>query len=196
VSPLLERVSNSAFGFLGSTGPAGAFESIASATGTGSSANILFSNIPSTYQHLQIRILGRSDDTSSNTARYFFVQCNSDFPTTNVYSWHGLYGDGASVVAEAAPILPTGSMQLRGASQSTSTNTMGVAIIDIHDYASTTRNKTIRSFSGVDFNGSGSVALYSGLYQSTSAINAVRVSINTGNFSTNTRVALYGIKGA
>jgi hypothetical protein len=37
--------------------PAGAYESIASATGTGSSATITFSSIPSTYQHLQILYL-------------------------------------------------------------------------------------------------------------------------------------------
>jgi len=182
---------------IGSLAPvSGAFESIASATGTGSSANILFSSIPQTYNHLQVRILGRSDDTSSNTARSFFVQCNSDYPSTSVYGYHGLWGNGTTVTADAAPSFPTVAMYLEGASQSTSTSNMGVAIIDIHDYTSTTRYKTIRSFSGVDFNGSGRVALNSGLYQSTSAISSLRVSINTGSFSTNTVVALYGIKGA
>lgn len=190
---------NSLIGIIASSGGAAgggtAYESIATATGTGASPNILFSSIPSTYKHLQIRILGRSDSTASNTARYFFVQCNTDFPTTNVYSWHGAYGNGTTATSEAAISFPAASMSLYGASQSTSTNIMGTAIIDIHDYANTSNYKTIRSFSGVDFNGSGAVALYSGLYQSSSAINAVRVSINTGNFSTNTVVALYGIKG-
>lgn len=174
----------------------GAFESIASATGTGSSANILFSSIPQTYAHLQLRILGRSDDTSNSVARTAFVQCNNDFPTTNIYSYHELIGNGSSVSATAAPFFPISSMQATGTSQSTSSSIMGALIMDIHDYTSTSRFKTMRTFGGVDFNGGGSIAISSGLYQSTDAITQLRVSINTSNWSTNTIVALYGIKAA
>ena len=35
--------------------PSGAYDSIATASGTGSSATISFTSIPSTYTHLQIR---------------------------------------------------------------------------------------------------------------------------------------------
>jgi hypothetical protein len=72
---------------------------------------------------------------------------------------------------------------------------MGAFIIDIQDYSSTSKNKTVRTFSGVDFNGSGSVNLYSSLWMSTSAISSLTLTSNTGEFSTNTTFALYGIKG-
>ena len=173
------------------------FESIASINGDGSSANILFTSIPQTYKHLQIRILGRTNVTGEGDAtRYMFVQCNDDYPTTNVYSYHGLYGDGTSATAEAAPNYPTAGMYARGVSQSDSNPIMGALIADIHDYTSTSRYKTMRTFGGTDRNGAGDICLYSGLYQSTSAITKLRVSTNSGGWSTSTVVALYGIKGA
>lgn len=190
---------NSLVGIIASSGGGAAaggaaFESIASVNGTGSSATVTFSSIPSTYKHLQIRAITRTLDTSSNTARYISMQFNGD--TGSNYAWHGLYGNGASATAEAAISYPTTYGFQRGLSQSTSTNIMGAFIIDIQDYSSTSRNKTVRTFSGVDFNGSGSVNLYSSLWMSTSAISSLTLTSNTGEFSTNTTFALYGIKGA
>jgi hypothetical protein len=68
-----------------------------------------------------------------------------------------------------------------------------VFIIDIHDYASTTKNKTVRTFSGVDMNGSGLVYLTSGLWLNTAAVNSVLLKPDGGDFDTGSSVALYGI---
>ena len=70
------------------------YESIASATGTGSSGTITFSSIPGTYQHLQIRINSRNDSTDGATTTMRF---NGD--TGSNYARHYLYGDGATVSA-------------------------------------------------------------------------------------------------
>lgn len=176
-----------------SSANASSFESIASAVGNGSSSSITFSSIPSTYKHLQIRGITRTSDTSSNTPRYIQIQFNSD--TGSNYAWHGLNSGGASGTAEAALSYPTTYGYQKGLSQSTSTSKMGPFIIDIQDYSSTTRNKTVRTFSGVDFSGSGQVCLYSSLWMSTSAISSITLTSNTGAFATNTTFALYGIKG-
>jgi hypothetical protein len=71
-----------------------------------------------------------------------------------------------------------------------------VYVIDILDYAETTKNKTVRAVGGWDGNGSGYVGLASNLWLNTSAINRIDFFVP---FSTllqpGTTMALYGIKG-
>ena len=73
--------------------------------------------------------------------------------------------------------------------------TPSVAIIDILDYASTSKYKTFRIFSGQDYaTSSGYLEIDSGLWMNTAAITSISV-INVGtSWNTNTRVSLYGIK--
>lgn len=171
------------------------YESIASATGTGSAGSITFSSIPSTYTHLQIRALSQ-DTNTNNFAGSYDVRFNSD--TGLNYAYHQLYGDGASVASIAGS--STNLINLANASSRSGTpSTMGVGIIDIHDYASTTKYKTLRAIAGADnnlaANGSYFINLYSGLWMSTSAITSITL-IPGNNFSTRTVFSLYGIKGA
>jgi hypothetical protein len=180
MSPILGIVSSSRKG-----GPTAAYESIASAAGTGASSTITFSSIPSTYASLQIRINGRSDALVDTT--YIQVQYNA----TAMTKGHYVRGDGSAVSANAVNV----PIYIAGAN--TTANTMGVGIIDIHDYASTTKNKTVRVFSGADKNASGgAIDLISGLWMSTSAINRIDLVTGSGQYQTGSTVSLYGIKGA
>jgi len=176
---------------------ASSYESIATATGTGSSATITFSSIPSTYVSLQLRIMGKGTYTGSTGANDVFVTFNGD--TGANYTQHRLYGDGSAAGAAGT----TGATVTRiqraiNSSAAGLNNMMGVAIADIHDYASTTKYKTMRNFSGVDTNGVAStdINLSSGLWLSTSAINSITLSA-TGStaWATSTVISLYGIKG-
>ena len=178
----------------GAAGGAAAFESIASATGTGSSATITFNSIPGTYQHLQIRMLGKTA-TAAAGADALDITFNSDSGSNYVY--HNLTGDGASATAGASSTSTTFLRIGAGAGRANETDICAVSIIDIHDYASTTKNKTMRRFGGFDKNASGgSVILNSGLWMSTSAITSITISSTGGNFTTTNVFALYGIKGA
>ena len=166
--------------------PATAYESIASASGTGSSNTITFSSIPSTYTHLQIRATIRRVSGTAGIRLTF----NGD--STTSYDYHVLSGNGTTAIAGGTAsdsyIIYTG--------QAISTaSTVSVAITDIHDYASTTKNKTVRSFNGFDTNGAGTVYLGSGLWRNTSAITTIGIT-TTANFATGTTFSLYGIKGA
>ena len=163
------------------------YESIASATGTGSSDTITFSSIPSTYTHLQIRT--NAGDGAGNIINMRF---NSDSGSN--YSFHWLRGNGTAATAggSATQTEISYSGYARGIS-----SIMGVSITDIIDYASTSKYKTARTFFGYDLNGSGAVHLSSGLWQSTSAITSISLINNGGaSFSTASTFALYGIKGA
>ena len=170
-----------------------AFESIAYADGTGSSGTITFSSIPSTYQHLQIRAIMRNSAAASD-ASFGQMRVNGDTTTAN-YAWHELYGDGASVSASGANDgLPYYGTVVRNNATS---GIVGVTIIDIHDYASTSKYKTIRVFTGNDRNGSGDIVLWSGLWENTNAITSLDfLAGGANNFTTATSFALYGIKAA
>ena len=161
------------------------FESIATINGTGSSGTITFSSIPSIYKHLQIRFIANDANGYQTLLRF-----NSDSGSN--YSYHGLYGGGSSVAANG---FANSSSIAVGPTTGYVTNTMAVAIIDIHDYADTSKNKTVRSFNGVDFNGSGEIRLHSGLWRSTAAITSISIFLNANTFLSNSTFALYGIKG-
>jgi hypothetical protein len=169
------------------------YESIASATGTGSSATITFSAIPSTYASLQVRWLAKRTNTSTG-ATELRIQFNSDTGTN--YVWHDLSGDGSTAIAQATTGLTYGySYAAVAGGAAALANMFAVGILDIHDYASSTKNKTVRSFSGFDSNGAGTVALDSNLWLNTNAITSITLSCSA-NFSTTSTFALYGIKGA
>lgn len=160
------------------------FESIATATPT-SGSSITFSSIPSTYKHLQIRAYVKANSGS------FRIRLNGSSSTSD-YAAHVLRGDGASVIASGNGTGTYDGVPYYGYY---STDTGAAFIADIHDYASTTKYKTVRHTNGIDINGGGYMALWSGLYLSTSAVDSITVTASAG-FTTGTSIALYGIKGA
>jgi hypothetical protein len=171
----------------------GSFESIASATGTGSSGTITFSSIPSTYASLQIRINGKGAE-NYNGPEYCILRVNGDTGTN--YAYHALSGYGTGVQSYGDPsvnLIAIGEIIQNGSSVS---NMTSAVIIDVHDYASTTKNKTFRSFSGSDRNGGGGATLFSGLWMNTNAISSISLINNGFNWTTQTTISLYGIKGA
>ena len=74
-----------------------------------------------------------------------------------------------------------------------SANVFGTQIIDILDYANTNKNKTIRSISGIDNNGSGDVSLTSNLWMNTAAITSFEIGGFGVNLAAGSRIDLYGI---
>lgn len=182
----------------GAGGGGGAYESIATATGTGSSDTITFSSIPSTYVSLQVRMITKGTSTASSGANDAYLTLNGD--TGSNYAYHALYGDGSA--AGAYGVTSSTAIRIQRAvqtSNATNNNIMGVSIFDIHDYASTSKNKTVRNISGTDTNGAASAEMWlsSGLWMSTSAINSITLkSTGTGNWTTSSVFSLYGIKGA
>lgn len=174
-------------------GGGGSFESIATAVGTGSSGTITFSSIPSTYQHLHLRWISRSDRAVVQDT----MQITFNSSATG-YAYHLINGDGAGASAQASSAttyigLSPGSC----IGSSTAANIIAAGFIDIYDYASSTKAKTLRTFFGNDRNGAGQSNLGSGLWTSTNAITSITILPGgAGNFTTQTQIALYGIKGA
>ena len=181
-----------------STGVAAAtnsYESISTITvGSGGSASIDFTSIPATYKHLQIRAISRSARAVTLDALNLRMG-NGTIDTGSNYAWHFLYGNGASALA-AAGASDNAINAFYQTGSSATASIFGGGVIDILDYANTSKYKTMRSLSGADLNGSGNMALFSGLWQSTSAVNCIRLFSGAGsNISQYSSFALYGIKG-
>lgn len=173
-------------------GVSGDFHSIATTTvGAGGTGTITFSSIPSTYKHLQIRHLARTD--RADVIDEIAIVYNADTTGTN-YSFHQIIGDGASTSAygggneEGLILLATGA--------TATASVFGVGVVDILDYANTNKYKTHRSLGGFDNNGSGRVGMSSGVWRNTAAITSIRLAPNNAaNFVQYSQFALYGIKG-
>ena len=129
--------------------------------------------------------------TISANAPSTLIRFNGD--TASNYSYTYLTGDGSSATAYGGAntlLAPQGQT-------ATTSNTFGAFIIDILDYGSTSKYKTVRGLNGADMNGSGQIGLYSNLWRSTSAITDITVLADSGkSFDQYSSFALYGIKGS
>lgn len=171
------------------------FDSIATLSGNGSASQLTFSSIPSTYRHLQIRVLARG--VRSFGSEQLYVRANGD--GGNNYAYHYLYGDGGSIAAGAqttANVFLTGEFP----AANENANIYASSIIDLLDYTNAAKNKTFRSLTGYDNNGNtgvnaGKVWFNSGLWINTASVTSLTV-LSNGAFTSDTRIALYGIKGA
>ena len=147
-------------------------------------STVTFSSIPSTYKSLQVRfnLVGTSNSE-------FDLQFNGDGSVSN-YAYHYLTARGSSVTVGghasgtqgSIPILHTGSVTIYPT----------VAIIDVVDYANTSKNKTSKVLAGSNDNLTIDpvVELVSGLWLSTAVITSLTIS--SGFIFTGT-ISLYGV---
>jgi hypothetical protein len=168
------------------------FESIAtsSVASGGSASYIEFTSIPSTYKHLQIRGIARTAGANERINLIF----NGD--TANNYSMHRLLGNGsaASTSAQSSQAAIWVSSGYDGVSNTA--NTFTAYVLDILDYGSTSKAKTLRALDGLNKNGSGGIEFSSGgWYKTPEAITTIKMTIQGGaSFDQYTSFALFGIK--
>lgn len=166
-------------------------EPIATNLLSSAAASVTFSNIPQGYKHLQIRALVRGTFADTNT--YPNIHFNGD--TGSNYAWHILDGNGSSASAGAGSTQTSAGVPTFTAGNSTA-SIFGVLVMDILDYANTSKFKTVRYLGGHDQNGSGIVRFSSGLWQNTAPITSIAfTALSSSNWATNSRFSLYGIKG-
>lgn len=170
----------------------GAYDSLGTVTvGAGGLSSVTFTGIPSTYTHLEIRFLART--ARANQEDNIQLRFNSD--SGNNYAAHVLYGDGATASGFSEGTSISFNTRSVVAAASSTSGVFGVGIIDILDYANTSKNKTVRSFNGYDNNGTGQVRLSSGLWISTAPVASITIlSANAANLSEYSSFALYGVK--
>ncbi len=180
----------------GGGGGTPAMELISSTILASNQTSVTFSSIASTYKHLQIRYTGQVfEATPINTLRMYV---NGD--TGSTWSKHRLYGNGSSVASNGqASTQFDMDLMLIPDDYGTYNNQFGAGIIDILDYANTSKYKTVRAFGGNPYAGTyKSINLHSGAWQNTAAITSITLQTSGGAsypLKTASRFSLYGIKG-
>lgn len=161
------------------------YEPIATTNGTGSSATITFSSIPSTYTDL--RLVATFKSTSGTSG--FYIYFNND--TNTNYSRTYVAGDGTSALSSRN----TASTEIVASYSGISTTIPTLVTADVFSYAGST-NKTVLISTSADRNGSGFTLSEVGLWRSTSAITSLTFKTDATAFTTDSTFTLYGIKAA
>jgi hypothetical protein len=158
-----------------------------------SAASVTFSAIPATFTDLVLKVNARGSDTGN----YLSIQLRFNGDTATNYSRTAIYGyspGGSFGSARGSSLSATTAMMSSNADSATA-NTFGASVIDVLDYASTTKNKTMRAMGGFDANGRGYFSLASSLGVGTSAINSITIGLDSNQWGQYSHLALYGIKG-
>jgi len=174
-------------------GAAGAFDLLETTTLTSSASSVTFSGLDSyaaNYKHLQIRGIVRSADAGKTDN--LNVKVNN---STTGYISHRLYGNGSTVGSESNPDSTKWEFNFFPGNGAT-TGAYKPIILDILDYANTSKNTTARALHGVIESNEPirRINLDSGLWANTAAITSISFQMGS-NILTNTRFSLYGIKG-
>lgn len=174
------------------------YELIGSVYLSSSQASVTFdlTGLSSTYKHLQIRGVARTDRSGADSDPVI-LQFNGD--TAGNYTRHGLgayrFGGSGTVYSNSATsqtsIMVTENMPV----SSSTANVFGVFVTDILDPFQTTKNKTVRTLNGMNAAWT-SIELRSGAWLSTTAASSILLKPLVGaNFVANSRFSIYGLKG-
>jgi hypothetical protein len=158
-------------------------------------SSVTFSNLDtnyaSTYQHLQIRMVGRTSGSEGGQGAQIRLRFNSDSGSN--YRHHYLYGDGAAMVSNSGTATFVGLQ--RFTDSGATANAYGAMIVDILDAFESTKNTTVRWIGG-NANNSSFIFMNSGLWINTAAITTIFLQPNVGgDFAAGSRFSLYGMKG-
>ena len=176
------------------------FNSIAKViVGSGGALDVTFSDIPSTYTHLQIRFSLQTKRSGYTTDDVYYI-FNNDSGSN--YSYHNVTG-GVGVTAQVnsgGSVNQTlGLLQWVSSTTGNAANVKTGGVMDILDYKNTSKYKTVRTLHGYDINTNasyaGTVSFSSGNWRNTNAINSIKFTTDSGTgFSEFSHFALYGIK--
>jgi hypothetical protein len=195
MSPLIDLIGSAKGYGWGAFVSGTAFQSIATMTATGGETSLTFSSIPQTYKHLHIRGVYRDSSANSAQVAPIYIQFNTD--TGANYNYQSGQAMANSTVSGENQTSQTW-LRIAGAGMVSTSGYFGGSIMDIQDYTSTVQKKSVRAISGGSANlttANYMTAISQGGWNSTAAINEMKIYSGNGNFLANTTFALYGIKG-
>lgn len=178
---------------------AGVFDLIETASVTSSVSSVTFSNLgnyASNYKHL--RIVSHTLDSATSNNTWINIRFNGD--TGNNYYYSNIRFSLAQGNTPSAAAVTDANRAALGA---TVNNPSGgdssygiVTVANIADYSSTNKQKSFVSWGSQYQSTDWASGLWSGVWRSTSAITSITIFPDSGlNFTANSRIYLYGIKG-
>jgi hypothetical protein len=167
------------------------YKAIATTTvGAGGASSIDFTSIPATFTDICIKMSARG----TSTAIYAKIKINND--SSAIYSLRTIYGEGSAGSASQSDSGATYFERFLMNSSAFTASTFSNSELYIPNYAGS-NNKSMM-FDSVNETNATAVQAYmvAGLYASTSAINQITLTPNTGNFAQYSTATLYGIKNS
>jgi hypothetical protein len=170
------------------------YDSIATINPTSGATTVTFSSIPQTYKSLQFRFILKTNNGPGFNTGYGGSMLFNGVNSGSLYSAHNMQGTGTSAIAGSSVDVDSLALPNIMAGSFIASLYAG-GTIDVLDYTSTSKNKTIRGLYGVDPNNGGTnwrITLTSGFLRNTSAITSI--TFNLDNLASGSSIALYGIK--
>lgn len=163
--------------------------------GSGGTASITFSSIPSTFTDLCLKISARTNRSDGVGFDNISLQFNG---SATGYSMRLIYATGTSALSVNSS--STASTFQYGTSNAATANTFGNSEVYIPNYAGST-NKSFSSDSVTENNSNASnatiVGLSASLWSNTEAINSIGLTLGAGlSFNQYTTASLYGINNS
>lgn len=168
----------------------GSYEWIANVgPGNNTSTSLTFSNIPTTYTHLQIRGNGQGQYGGST---YGAVGLRVNGDTNNNYDRRAYVGNTpSSFTIQSNSWMQVGVSQLIGSAE----DNVSIMIIDLFNYRNTTFKRLAKGWGGIATPTGTEVSLGSGHWTGSVAITDVTLFQPNGNWEADASFSLYGIKG-
>lgn len=189
--PLVATRASAAYGagfgkVLGSSfTPSTAFYAIGSAVFTSNAASATFSDIPSDFTHLQVRMTTLTTDTGGSNV---YARFNGDSGSN--YSWHEVYSYNTLSIAGQGAL----SQTFLKTGYSEDPTAPGNCYFDIMDYGSYDKYKHIRCVIGSNDNTNGYMIFRTGVWNSYAPITSILFYAQSLNIATGSIISLYGIK--
>ena len=165
---------------------------------------IIWDDIPSTYEHLEIRINAQSNRASyANDAVEIRLGDTGHSPvdTGANYSYHVLQNDASNTVTAQAAASTTVPRIGRISSGFAGAANFGSVVISILDYSNANKNTTMMSITGMTSAGTTgndtAMRLSSMMWNDTSVVNAIQLMLSDGGgWNRGSEFTLYGLKSS
>jgi hypothetical protein len=180
------------FGILSASAVGSDYELIETQILGTAAATITFSSLgtyAAIYKHLQIRFVAGNTNATADMDN---VRLRFNGDSGNNYAHHRLWGNGSTVspYASASQSSALAGLVVRGSATIFAAN-----IVDIVEAYSSTRNQTIRAFTGGHITAQQIIGLNSGLWMNTASVTSIELSNFADSFRIGSRFSLYGIRG-
>ncbi len=158
------------------------YDKIATTTLGSAATNITFSSIPATYTDLRLVFVGTGTSSVGLYGRF-----NNDSGSN--YSFTELFGQGSGAFSSRLSNLSYIDLESQ---RNLSTTIPVLKILDVFSYAGSTFKTSLYSES-FDQDGSGVALSMVHLWRSTSAINEIKLYVNSSTIAAGSTATLYGI---
>jgi hypothetical protein len=171
---------------------ANTYELITSYAATGTVSSIDFSSIPSTYTDLVLKLSLRVNAGSGGYQTY--IRFNGD--TGSNYNWKNALGTGTSALSQNPGASDTGMRITISDSSGDTASTFSNAEIYIPNYAGSAYKAVSADGASENNAAAATLDLASGIWNSTSAINAISIFASGASLVQYSTAYLYGVKNA